>query len=507
MTKIALLGYAWLIDHFSLHGIEIESACQSAPIASIKTDEKHGQAIRFFPLSYRPNTDTPLNHLQFAFKYEPLCLPCLNSVFQQTEMQDSIEQTLLANPHSKYYRLTGFYFEWLTNKALNVPHLASGNYIDAIDPTLFYVAQTIRNRKFRINNNLIGDGKLSAILHRNSALIADEVLNRLSKESLSLSDTTLLARTTRYLIALETRSSSEIEAEPISPGKQMKFMLALETISHENLTKEKLIDTLNIIKDAKYQEFDYRCQQNYLGKGGRGYASVDYVAPKPEDAHLLMDSWFNLRDRVMASDMPAIAKAAVLSFSFVYIHPFMDGNGRLSRYIMQDTLYKTGAIEYAYALPLSAGILKNIEAYYVVLKSLSMKIMKSIKFTLLDNYDVVVDNDTADLYRHLAFDQHAQFLSNIAHQVAEIIIPAEVERLRQFDALTGQLDSVLDLPEKDITLIANLLIENHGTISRKKRKGVLQHIHHDDLDAAERIFKELQNIGRIISQARPFTAL
>lgn len=491
MTQNALLGYAWLIDHFSLQGIELTPACQSASIASIKTNEKHGQSIRLFPLSYRPHTDIPLQHLQFAFKYEPLCLPCLNNLFQQTEIQGYIEQALLANPNSKYYRLAGFYYEWLTHQTLNVPDLASGNYVDAIDPSQYYVAQTIRDRKFRVNNNLIGDGRLSAVLRRNSALISDEALNHLSKESLSLSDTTLLARTTRYLIALETRSSSEIEAEPISPSKQMKFMQALETISPDNLTKEKLIETLNIIKDTKYQEFDYRCQQNYLGKGGRGYASVDYVTPKPEDAHLLMDAWFGLRDRIIDSDMPAIAKAAVLSSSFVYIHPFMDGNGRLSRYIMQDTLYKTGTIEHAYALPLSAGILKNIDGYYAVLKSLSSKIMKSVKFTLLDNYEVVVDNDTADLYRHLAYDQHAQFLSDMARQVAEIIIPAEVERLRQFDALTARLDSVFDLPEKDITLMVNLLIENHGAISQKKRKGVLQHIHRDDLDTAERIYQEL----------------
>jgi hypothetical protein len=492
MTQNALLGYAWLIDYFSLQDIEIAFACQSATIASIKTHEKCGQSTRLFPMSYRPHVDTPIHHLQFAFKYEYLNLTCLNRVFQQAEIPSSIEQALLANPSSKYFRLAGFYYEWLTHKALNVPHLTSGNYVDAIDSAQYYVAETQRDRKFRVNNNLTGDGRLSAILRRNTALIDDEALNQLSKASFAMTDANLLARTTRYLIALETRSSSEIEAEPISPSKQMKFMQALETISHDELTKEKLIDTLNIIKDTKYQEFDYRCRQNYLGKGGRGYASVDYVTPKPEDAHLLMDSWFSLRNRVMASDMPAIAKAAVLSSSFVYIHPFMDGNGRLSRYIMQDTLYKTGAIDHAYALPLSAGILKNIEAYYAVLKSLSRHIMKGVKFTLLDNYEVVVDNETADLYRHLAFDPHAQFLSDMARQVAEIIIPAEIERLRRFDILTARLDSAFDLPEKDITLMANLLIENHGAISQKKRKGVLQHIHSDDLDAAERIFQAVE---------------
>jgi len=46
------------------------------------------------------------------------------------------------------------------------------------------------------------------------------------------------------------------------------------------------------------------------------------VPPKPGDAHDFMGHWFTLRERMLSSDMPAIAKAAALSSSFVYIHPF-----------------------------------------------------------------------------------------------------------------------------------------------------------------------------------------
>jgi len=35
-------------------------------------------------------------------------------------------------------------------------------------------------------------------------------------------------------------------------------MTTLESINHDDLTKEKLIATLNVIKDKHYQEFDDR---------------------------------------------------------------------------------------------------------------------------------------------------------------------------------------------------------------------------------------------------------
>ena len=208
---------------------------------------------------------------------------------------------------------------------------------------------------------------LGAVLH----LIGNEELCELARKPLPHHSMELLARAARYLIALETKSSNEIEAETITPSKQIKFMFALESINQDDLTKEKLVATLNIIKDKHYQELDYRYQQNYLGKSGRGYASVDYVPPTFNDAHDLMDNWFVLRGCVLSSDMPAIAKAAVLSSSFVYIHPFMDGNGRLSRYIMQDTLYRDKVIDQQYALPLSSGILKYISEYYRILSQTS----------------------------------------------------------------------------------------------------------------------------------------
>ena len=483
------LGYAWLIEHFSLPHQYLAVVCCSAKISSINKEA----SSQFYPVSYRPHNDTTVDHLTFALKYESLNLSCLTAVFRQKAVKSEIEQALHANPTSKYNRLMGFYFELLTYQTLEVPDLSTGNYVDAVDAKRYYVAPPQRERKFRVNNNLVGNGWLSALMTRNAGLIGNDELCDLARKPLAHHSMELLARATHYLIALETKSTNEIEAETLTPGKQMKFMFALESINHDDLTKEKLIATLNIIKDKHYQEFDYRYQQNYLGKSGRGYASVNYVPPKPGDAHNLMGHWFTLRERVLSSDMPAIAKAAALSSSFVYIHPFMDGNGRLSRYIMQDTLYRDKVIDQQCALPLSSGILKDIGGYYRLLSETSRLIMKSVHFELLDNYSVTVLNDTAELYRHLCFDAHASYLSDVSRKVAVELIPDELEKLQQFDRLMEHLNESLDLSEKDLGLIANLLIGSQGKISVKKRTGTLQPIHTDDLNRAEAIYADLFN--------------
>ena len=39
-----------------------------------------------------------------------------------------------------------------------------------------------------------------------------------------------------------------------------------------------------------------------------------------------------------------MARAGIISFGFVYIHPMVDGNGRISRFLINDVLRRDGAV-------------------------------------------------------------------------------------------------------------------------------------------------------------------
>ena len=64
-----------------------------------------------------------------------------------------------------------------------------------------------------------------------------------------------------------------------------------------------------------------------------GAAGVSYVPPWPDLAVELMAGLMRLANHRPAS-LDVLVHAAVVSFAFVFIHPFMDGNGRLSRYLI-----------------------------------------------------------------------------------------------------------------------------------------------------------------------------
>jgi hypothetical protein len=67
---------------------------------------------------------------------------------------------------------------------------------------------------------------------------------------------------------------------------------------------------------------------------------------------------------------PVVA-AAVASFGFVFIHPFMDGNGRLSRFVFHQALCRSGRLDKGLLLPVSVAMKRNEEEYLAVLQRYS----------------------------------------------------------------------------------------------------------------------------------------
>jgi Fic family protein len=68
-----------------------------------------------------------------------------------------------------------------------------------------------------------------------------------------------------------------------------------------------------------------------------------FAYASPTDTPIKMGeliSWYN--EEVEKKELPAVALAALLHYKFVLIHPFDDGNGRLSRLLMNYVLLKNG---------------------------------------------------------------------------------------------------------------------------------------------------------------------
>jgi Fic family protein len=77
---------------------------------------------------------------------------------------------------------------------------------------------------------------------------------------------------------------------------------------------------------------EFRRTQNWIGPAGSTLMTATYVPPPVDEMHQALG---DLERFIHAgTDMPAIARAAMIHYQFEAIHPFLDGNGRVGRLLM-----------------------------------------------------------------------------------------------------------------------------------------------------------------------------
>ena len=105
----------------------------------------------------------------------------------------------------------------------------------------------------------------------------------------------------------------------------------------------------------------YRTGPEYVMRISGRNREIVYEAVRPETIYQNME---NLLSFINADDgIDPFVKAAVVSLWFVIIHPFEDGNGRISRAIA-DYVISKNAEKTLRAFSISSGILKNRSSYY-----------------------------------------------------------------------------------------------------------------------------------------------
>jgi Fic family protein len=109
----------------------------------------------------------------------------------------------------------------------------------------------------------------------------------------------------------------------------------------------------------------YRQEQVWLGGGDAGPRSAEFVPPHHSRVQQAMEDLIRFLAR---EDLPVLVQAAVGHAQFETIHPFIDGNGRTGRALVQSVL-RNKALVSTMALPLSAGILTDTGRYFRALGS------------------------------------------------------------------------------------------------------------------------------------------
>lgn len=466
-------GYAFLIKQYNVSALPNWHTSSVSPAGTLRKTMQAGQAESIFPPSYWPGDETG-DHLEFALKYDGINPGILSALFDRIPPED-IAARISSKPTGKYTRKIWFLYEFLTGRKLPLPDLTKGNYIELLDSGRYYTATPGRRiQRQRVISNLLGGKEFCPIIRRTEKLVSMEEtdLPKQCEEIVTSYPPELLRRALSYLYTKETKSSFEIEHIKPSASRTEKFIGLLEMAEHKDFCeKPLLIDLQNRIVDPRFQDTDYRTSQNYVGQTISFQRQlVHYVCPKPADLPELMAGLLAAHQVMKEGAVPAIIHAAAISYGFVFMHPFEDGNGRIHRFLMHNILFLHGQIPKGLMFPVSAAMLKNPALYDHSLEAFSNPLMQLIEYNLDDLGQMTVQGESGALYRYIDMTAQAEALYDFIKLTIEHELVEELDFLANYDKTRQAIQESVDMPDRLIDLFIRLCLQNNGRLSAKKKE-------------------------------------
>jgi hypothetical protein len=477
------IGYRWLAEQYGIEPVQpfrIDSAIRG----SRRTVHEAGVTHEVYGASMQP-LDTLPAHLTFAFKHEGIHLEFLARLFRVVPPE--VLQTWIATePTGQYARRVGFFFEFLTGQVLAVPDATTGNYVTALDASQYMVASTVvNNSRWRVRNNMPGTAAYCPTVWRTPPVRFAEAYDyaaQLAKLEIEFGPESL-QRSAVWLTIKESRASFAIEHEERHLDRVRRFAVVMEQRcgqGEDPLSEGELSQLQAQILGPRATRYGLRRSPVFVGEINNLTEVVHYIAPHWDDAPELLQG---LRDFSMrTAAVPALVRAAVLSFGFVYIHPMADGNGRISRFLINDELRRQGAIPAPFILPVSATIISTAThrvGYEQVLERFSKPLMQKyadrwhFRETQVAEDGIrynLVFTDYADAlfaWRYPDMTDHVAYLAEVIQKTLEQEMREEAGFLRSLYLAREQVKQIIEGPDSDIDRIIRSVRENSGQVSNK----------------------------------------
>lgn len=485
-----IVGYGAIIEVFKL-AVPIPNKLS---FVSSKNRQFENDEWKVYPTSYLPDENL-YKQLIFALKYEGVDLLVFKKLFDvlsTVEMEEMIQQENLG----QYSRRIWFIYEWLTGKKLNIPDLKTGNLVPVIDEKLQYAIDGVSSPRHKVINNLPGNKdfcplirktvKLEKYIETNIRLEKNNYLNRVHKD--------ILQRASSFLLLKDSKASFSIEGENPRNNRAARWGTAIGQAGKNELSIAELnrLQQL-VIENDRFVKMGIRSQHGFIGDRDRATQEPipNHISAKYEDLEQLMAGWLQTQKELVKSRMDPVLVAAKIAFGFVFIHPFVDGNGRLHRYIIHHVLSQTGYTEQGIIFPVSASMLTHIKDYVKSLESYSQSILHFIDWKPSEVNNVEVLNDTIDYYRYFDATAQAEFLFYCVNDTLVNVIPNEVEYLKKFDAFKRFIDNRYEMPDNMISLLVGFLEQGNGTLSVRTRKKEFSALTQKEVEEIETRFKEI----------------
>lgn len=491
------VGYAWIQTAL---GAPDFLGSQKARVASVNRLERLTDGAMLVPDKLAPQP-TLLQHALFALKHEGVQLGLLMAALQHMPPADVVA-CVQATPNGVYGRKLAYLWERQHQQqlpGLPDPGVAAA-YAPFFDPNAYWVGAPQRDARWRIEFNGLGDLDFCPVVRKTpvlAALIQKDILGQAHRFAESVG-TAMLERALSWAYLSETEGSFAIEGEAPNPSKAANFAALLRCADEQRaLTEEWLVELQNAAISNPYdQAVQFRTEQNRLQRDAVGAAGVSYVPPEPELAVALMTGLIRLANQRPAQ-LDALVHAAVVSFAFVFIHPFMDGNGRLSRFLIHHCLGQSGRLPPQFLLPISVAMKKHEAAYLQALTTFSKPARQLCQVMWAgDEHYTYAWAQGADIwFRYMDLTEQVSFLLAMAEASLATHLRQEVAFLALFDRVKNHINARHDLRGSDLATLIVTIFQNGGVLSSNRRKRFAERVQPHVLDAtAQAVNRAMQGL-------------
>lgn len=482
------IGYQWLSVAYGVtpvHPFAVQSEIGRIRSTSTSTDGDIRREI--YPEPYRP-TASLVDNLVFAFRHEGIHLEFLARLYALPAVRAALEAWIAREPTGAYARRACFFYEWLMPEPLAAADVTRGNYVDALNPADFFVGAPINNPRWRVRDNLPGNRSFCPVIRRVPAVQRAQSYDLAAPLAELEADfgIDLIMRSAVWLTVKESRASFLIEHEHDSEDRIRRFAAVMESEcgKHANPFSVETLDVLQRgILGQSALRYGVRRSPVYVGHVARYQPVVDYIAPHWQDIDSMLAGLSRFLERTAGG--ASIVRAAAASFGFVYIHPMADGNGRISRFLINDILRRDGSVPAPIILPVSATITHSTRdraAYDRVLERFSRPLMTyyADKYTfgkpetaedgVQYNLNFHAYEDALPAWRYPDLTAHVVYLADVIEATLRQEMRTEARFLHANDTARRSIKAFLEAPDNDLDAIIRSVRQNGNSVSNSLRK-------------------------------------
>ena len=266
-------------------------------------------------------------------------------------MCDSVENSdyepalITIEPTGLYSRRIWFLLEWVMEREIpGKKALTKKSYVPAIDDNIRFAIKGIKSKRHLVINNLPGTPYFCPLIRRTAKLeyIQASVNEKKSKYLKGLRKD-IVQRASAFLLLKDSKASFSIEGESPRSKRAVRWGKAIGQTGTKDLSEEEFKRLQHVvIENSRFLGMGFRKEGGFVGEHDRitGEPIPDHISAKPEDLPKLIQGLLATNKLLLENEFDPVMAAAVISFGFVFIHPFVDGNGRLHRYLIHHLLTK-----------------------------------------------------------------------------------------------------------------------------------------------------------------------